>query len=128
VWFVVVPTITGGALSVHSAAMAPSADAVPGDGRPLPSWQAVETLGVSEIVVAILEARKTKPWATAARVSREQRDDLVYVRVTFLEEPSAAGGLADKSGRGEVIAAFAADRLREDLALAFGQKDVIILK
>jgi hypothetical protein len=108
--------------------MASRADAVPGDGQPPPSWQAVESLGVPEIVVAILEARKTKPWATAAHVSREQRDDLVYVRVTLLEKPSAAGGLADKSGRGEVIAAFAAYRLSEDLALAFGKKDVIILK
>jgi hypothetical protein len=110
---------------VHSADVASSVDAVPGDGQPPPSWQAVEALGVPEIVVAILEARKTKPWATAAHVSREQCDDLIYVRVTLLEKP--AGGLADKSGRGEVIAAFAAYRLGEDLALAFGQKDVIIL-
>jgi hypothetical protein len=102
--------------------MASSADAVPGDGQPPPSWQAVEALGVPEIVVAILEARKTKPWATAAHVSREQRDDLVYVRVTLLEKP------AGESGRGEVIAAFAAYGLGEDLALAFGEKDVIILK
>jgi hypothetical protein len=107
---------------VHSAQVATPSDADPGDEQP-PSRLAVETLGVSDVVVAILEARKTKPWATAAHVSREQRDDVVYVSVTLLEDPSAA-----PSGRREVVAAFAASRLGQDLATAFGSKDVIILK
>jgi hypothetical protein len=72
--------------------------------------------------VAILEARKTNPGATAARVSREQRGGVAYVRVTLLEEP------ADGHQGGELVAAFAADQLREDLLLAFGPKDVIVLK
>jgi hypothetical protein len=89
----------------------------------------VETLGVAEIVIAILDARKIMSWATAASVSRVRRDDLVYVRVTLLEGPSASstGALAERPGRGEVAAAFAARQLKEDLAAAFGQKDVIIL-
>jgi hypothetical protein len=110
--------------------MASSADVLPGGEQPPPRWQAVETLGVSEIVVAVLEARKTRPWATAAYVSREQRDRLVYVRVTLLDDraPQSANAAADGAGRGEAVAAFTAPRLGEDLILAFGQKDVIILK
>jgi hypothetical protein len=108
---------------VHSAQVATPSDADPGDEQPPPGRLAVDTLGVSDVVVAILEARKTKPWATAAHVYREQRDDVVYVSVTLLEDPSAA-----PSGRREVVAAFAASRLGQDLATAFGPKDVIILK
>jgi hypothetical protein len=109
--------------------MAPCSDPAPGEGQPPLSWQDVETLGVAEIVMAILDARKIMSWATAASVSRERRDDLVYVRVKLLEGPSASstGALAEKPGRSEVAAAFAARQLKEDLAAAFGQKDVIIL-
>jgi hypothetical protein len=86
-----------------------------------------ETLSVSEIVLAILEARKTMPWATAAAISRETTSDLVHVCVRLLESspPSSANG---PEGSGEVVAAFTVRRLGEDLATAFGQKDVIILK
>jgi hypothetical protein len=102
---------------------------MPGDGQS-PGSQPAESLGIAEIVVAILEARKTKPWATAASISRERRHDTLYVRVALLEGPSAAtanrpGG---QSAHGEVVAAFTVRRLDEDLAVAFGQKDVIILK
>jgi hypothetical protein len=86
-----------------------------------------ETLSVSEVVLAILEARKTMPWATAAAISRETGSDLVHVRVRLLE--SAPPSAADRpQGSGEVVAAFTVRRLGEDLATAFGQKDVIILK
>ena len=86
-----------------------------------------ETLSVAEIVLAILEARKTMPWATAAAISRETQSDLVHVCVRLLEgsSPAPAGR---PEGSGEVVAAFTVRRLGEDLATAFGQKDVIILK
>jgi hypothetical protein len=86
-----------------------------------------ESLSVSEIVLAILEARKTMPWATAASISRKTDRDLVHVRVRLLESssPSSAGR---PDGRGEDVAAFTVRRLGEDLAIAFGQKDMIILK
>jgi hypothetical protein len=104
--------------------MAPGSDAVPGDGHP------AESLGVAEVVMTILEARKTKPWATAASISREWRHDLLHVRVTLLE--SSSGSATDRPGgqpaHGEVVAAFTVRRLDEDLAVAFGHKDVIILK
>jgi hypothetical protein len=107
--------------------MASGSDAVNGDGPPPPSSQPTETLGVAEVVMTILEARKTMPWATAASVSREIHRDRVHVRVRLLESssPSSDGRL---EGHGEVVAAFTARRLGEDLATAFGQKDVIILK
>jgi hypothetical protein len=47
--------------------------------------------------------------------------------VRLLEDSSpSSDGRAE--GHGEVVAAFTARRLGEDLATAFGQKDVIILK
>ena len=78
--------------------------------------------------MTILEARKTMPWATAASVSREWRHDLLHVRVTLLESPPAASA-GGPDGHGEVdqrLSPYA--RLGEDLSVAFGQKDVIILK
>jgi len=77
--------------------------------------------------MTILEARKTMPWATAASVSREWRHDLLHVRVTLLESPSA-GSAGGPDGHGEVVAAFTVRRLDDDLSAAFGQKDVIILR
>ena len=92
--------------------------------------QSVETLGIADVVMTILEARKTMPWATAAAVSRESRGDVIHVRVSLLESsPSSSGGRPeDQPGRSDVIAAFDVRRLAADLAAAFGPKDVIILK
>ncbi|MGD0704134.1 MAG: hypothetical protein ABSA02_30155 [Trebonia sp.] len=109
--------------------MAP--DPGPGiDGRPPPARRQVETLGVADVVVSILEARKEKPWANAAAVWRQHRGGTVYVRVILMESasaPSPAPGEAGQEGRAEVIGEFAARRLGEDLITAFGAKDVIIL-
>ena len=96
-----------------------SAD-VTGEEQPPPA----ETLSVTQVVMAILEARKTMPWATAAAISRETHRDQVCVRVRLLDRSSD-----DLSqGHGEVVAVFTVRQLGEDLAAAFGQKDVIILK
>ena len=78
------------------------------------------------MVMTILEARKTMPRAIAASVSREQRHDLLHVRVTLLESPPVSP--VGQPGMGEVVAEFTVRRLDEDLAAAFGHKDVIILK
>ncbi len=88
------------------------------------SGQAVETLGIADVVMTILEARKTNPRATAAAVSRENCGDVIQVRVSLLE---SSGRPEDRPGRGDVIAAFIVRRLGADLAAAFGPKDVIIL-
>jgi len=96
---------------------------------PSPDWQQVQTLGVAEIVMTILEARKTLPSATAAAVSREKHGGGFRVRVSLLEDiPSADGDPQDPGRPQGVVAIFAARRLGQDLADAFGDKDVIILK
>ena len=68
--------------------MASGSDSVSGDGGAAPDGQPVETLGIADVVITILEAQKTMPWATAAAVSRESRGDVIHVRV------SSAGKLA----------------------------------
>ncbi len=85
----------------------------------------METLGIADVVVTILQARKTMPWATAATVSRESRGDVIHVRVSLLESGERP---EDEPGRGDVVAAFSARQLGADLATAFGSKDRIILK
>jgi hypothetical protein len=115
---------------MHTARMASSSDPPAGDGPPSPAWQHVDTLEVTQIVLAILEAQKTMPWATAATVSRERHGDATYVRVSLLEgaSPAPDGGGGGGGGGGTVIAAFTVRRLGEDLARAFGDRDVITLK
>jgi len=118
---------------LHTAGMSPGTDPAIDDGKPSPDWDLVETLGVADIVMIILGARKTIPSATAATVSRERRGDVFHVRVSLLEgPPSPPGGNRLEPGRtngpGQVIADFAACRLGQDLVDAFGQNDVIILK
>jgi hypothetical protein len=119
--------------------MAP--DPGPGsDGREPPAWRQVETLGVADVVVCILQARKERPWASAAGVWRQHRGGTVYVRVILLESapaPSSSAasfsaaspdaGAAGQDERSEVIGEFAARRLGADLVTAFGAKDVIVL-
>jgi hypothetical protein len=49
----------------------------------------VQTLGVAEIVMTILEARKTMPSATAAAVSREKHGGGFRVHVSLLDDMSS---------------------------------------
>jgi hypothetical protein len=67
--------------------------------------------------MTILKARKAMPSATAATVSRTRDGDGYRVLVTL-----AAGG-ADATA-----AVFVARELGQDLADAFGDKDVFILQ
>ena len=113
--------------------MSPGTDPAIDDEKPSPDWELVETLGVADIVMVILGARKTMPSATAAAVSRERRGGVFHVRVSLLEgPPSPPGGNRPEpsriDGHGEVIADFAARQLGQDLIDAFGHNDVIILK
>ena len=68
-----------------------------GDGAS-PDWQQVQTLGVADVVMTILKARKTMPLATAAAVSRTRHGDGYRVLVSLLEgQPSVDA--ADLGGR-----------------------------
>jgi hypothetical protein len=87
------------------------------------------TLGVAEVVMTILEARKTMTSATAAAVSRDRQDGGVRVRVSLLEgTQSPDGTVGGPDGTERVIAIFMARELSGDLADAFGTTDVITLK
>jgi hypothetical protein len=98
-----------------------------GDGA-LPDWQQVQTLRVADVVMTILKARKMMPSATAAAVSRTKHGDGYRVLVSLLEgsPPADAADLAD--GIYGAAAIFVARELGEDLADAFGGKDVFILQ
>jgi hypothetical protein len=131
--FLVVPTITELDQACDTAGMSPGIGPAIGDGQSPAGWERVESLGVAEIVMTILRARKTMPSATAATVSRERHGDAFHVRVRLLKDspsppdvnPRDPGGTG---GDGEVIADFIASQLGKDLADAFGNHDVIILK
>jgi hypothetical protein len=110
-----------------------SPDPASGDEQPSQGWQQRETLGVTEVVVTILRARKIMPLATAATVSRKRHGDAFHVRVRLMNDPPAIadGDAPDSDGSGwpgAVIADFITRQLETDLADAFGSKDVIILK
>jgi hypothetical protein len=118
--------------------MSPSTDPPSGDGPPSPDWQQVQTLGVADVVMTILRARKTMPLATAAAVSRERHGGGFRVRVSLIEDaPSPAEGpehsdnpenVKNPGSNEEAVAIFVARELGKDLADAFGSRDVIILQ
>ena len=97
-----------------------------GDGA-LPDWQQVQTLRVADVVMTILKARKAMPSATTAAVSRARHGSGYRVLVRLLEgtEADAADLEADIDG---AAAVFVARELGQDLADAFGDKDVFILQ
>jgi hypothetical protein len=111
--------------------MSPSSDPAIGDeqpdGPPSPGWQRAETLGITEVVVAILRARKALPLATAAAISRERHGEAFHVRVRLMNDPPGPDGTGT-GGPGAVIAEFFTHQLETDLADAFGGDDVFILK
>jgi cell division inhibitor SulA len=98
-----------------------------GDGA-LPDWQQVQTLRVADVVMTILKARKAMPSATAAAVSRARHGGGYRVLVSLLEdgaeeEAADLGVAVDRAA-----AVFVARELGQDLADAFGDKDVFILQ
>lgn len=127
-----VPTITAPFRPGTLLRVSPGTDPAIDDEKPS---EFVETLGVADVVMLILRARKTMPSATAATVSRQRRGDVFHVRVSLLNAPPSppsppfpSSGPGRIDGPGEVIAEFAARELGQDLVDAFGNNDVIILK
>ncbi len=112
----------------HTEGMPPSTGSSSGDGAP-PDWQQVQTLRVADVVMTILKARKVMPSATAAAVSRTRHGDGYRVLVSLLEGTLAAHAVTGHPGGiDEAVAIFVARELGQDLADAFGSKDVIILQ
>jgi hypothetical protein len=115
------------ARACHTARMPLSTRPLPGDGAP-PDWQQVQTLGVADVVMTILRARKDRPLATAAAVSRTKHGDGYRVLVSLLEGSPSADAADVDGGIGGAAAIFIARELGKDLADAFGGKDVFILQ
>ncbi|HEY6497165.1 MAG TPA: hypothetical protein VIZ43_28130 [Trebonia sp.] len=107
--------------------MPPSTGYSTGDSA-LPDWGQVQTLRVADVVMAILSARKTMPSATAAAVSRTRHGGGYRVLVTLLEGSPPANAAELEFGIDGAVAIFIARELGEDLADAFGGKDVFILQ
>jgi hypothetical protein len=98
-----------------------AAGEVPG----LPGAQYVPVLRLAELVMAIVGCRQDLPLAAAAALVREPYGADTLVRVVFLDdehEPLPANPLA------MTTTTYVARDLDEDLAAAFGAKNVIILK
>ncbi|MGH3171336.1 MAG: hypothetical protein ACRDN0_36425 [Trebonia sp.] len=108
--------------------MPPSTGSPSGDDTVLPDWQQVQTLRVADVVMTILQARKTMPLATAAAVSRAKHGDGYRVLVRLVESGPLADAENLDGGIDGAAAIFVARELGEDLAIAFGDKDVIILQ
>ena len=131
--------MSGPALRRHTSAMPLTSGPWSGDGAS-PGSQEVQTLRVADVVMTILKARKAMPAATAAAVSRTRDGDGYRVLVSLLEDspPGDGAGLtagadpkdgADLNGRASgATTVFVARELGQDLADAFGDKDVFILQ
>lgn len=79
--------------------------------------------------MTILKARKAMPSATAAAVSRTKHGDGYRVLVSLLEGSGPSPDAADPDGGIDGTAViFIARELGQDLADAFGGKDVFILQ
>ncbi|MGH3212449.1 MAG: hypothetical protein ACRDNO_32255 [Trebonia sp.] len=98
-----------------------------GDGA-LPDWQQVQTLRVADVVMTILKARKAMPSATAAAVSRARHGSGYRVLVSLLEGSTEAEATEIEADVDGAAAVFVARELGQDLADAFGDKDVFILQ
>jgi hypothetical protein len=92
--------------------------------RPPPAWQQVQTLGVADVVTAILRARKAMPTATTAAVSRESHGKGYRVNVHLLDQGEPPEDHYESEG---AVAIFLARELGNDLSDAFGGSDVIVL-
>jgi hypothetical protein len=124
---VVVSLTKGRVLRCHTFSMPLSTGSSAGVGAS-PDWQQVQTLGVADVVMTILKARKTMPSATAAAVSRTRDGDGYRVLVSLLEgRPPVDAADLDVRVDG-VTAIFVARELGKDLADAFDGKDVFILQ
>jgi hypothetical protein len=87
--------------------------------------QHVDTLTLSDVVMAILETRASLPLATSAALIRERDGADAVVHLVLLGDKRQPLFTAT----GTMIAVtYAACHLDEDILAAFGDKEVIVLK
>jgi hypothetical protein len=118
------PAAEPGEYGLVGAAAHPHAGAA-GDAAELAGTQYVPTLKLAEIIMAVIDCRRRLPLAAAVALVREPRGEGTLLRVVFLDgknEPIPADA--------DVVTAttYVTDRLDDDLAVAFGGKNVIVLK
>jgi hypothetical protein len=88
------------------------------------SVQRIDTLTLSEVVIAILDSRLSFPLAASAALVRERAgaDEIIHLvlldeeRQPLVSEPAAVPAIT-----------YAARQLDKDLLAAFGDKEVIVL-
>jgi hypothetical protein len=97
-------------------------------GSGSPDEQQVQTLRVADVVMTILKARKVMPSATAAAVSRTRHGDGYRVLVSLVEGNPPGDAAGPDRGVDGATAVFVARELGQDLADAFGDKDVFVLQ
>jgi hypothetical protein len=86
----------------------------------------METLGLADVIMTILRARRAIPDATAAEVTRERHQTVTHVRVSLRrEQPTGEPG---HSPGAALIGRFRVRQLDSDLVEAFQGRDVLILK
>jgi len=117
------PAAEPGEHGLVSPAAHPHTGAAGAEG--LPGAQFVPTLKLAEIIMAVVDCRHRLPLAASVALVREPRGESTLLRVVFLDgknEPVPAD--ADVV----MTTTYVAGRLDDDLAAAFGDKNVIVLK
>lgn len=85
----------------------------------------MDTLTLSDVVVAILESRADVPLATSAALIRERAGDDAVIHLVLLGDKREP--LLTRLGT-MIAVTYAARHLDEDILAAFGDKEVIVLK
>jgi hypothetical protein len=96
-----------------------------GDRPARPRPQPVPLLKLADLLMVILDCRPRLPLAAAAALIRENCGEGTLIRIVFLDErrePLAADPDT------ELVTSYLAGSLDEDLAAAFGDRTVVILK
>lgn len=96
-----------------------------GNAATVSGAQHVATLKLAEVVMAIVYCRQRLPLATSAALVREPHGESTYLRLVFLDDQQEPLLVDQATLR---ATAYLAGRLDDDLAMAFGDRNVIILK
>jgi hypothetical protein len=96
-----------------------------GDWPARPRAQPVPTLKLAELLMVILDCRPRLPLAVAAALIREPRQTGTLVRVVFLD---AGRDPLPVDPETLLATTYLAGALDDDLAAAFGDRNVVILK
>jgi hypothetical protein len=86
--------------------------------------QRVDTLTLSDVIVAILDSRASFPMAASAALVRERDGDDEVIHLVLLDEDREP--LFAESGK-MIGVTYVAHRLDKDILAAFGDRQIIVL-